>query len=257
MVTITEKHIRQLIQIEAAVHYYTPPPLNRNPFVTVKRNSPVLLSAPHGAITVRKSPKKFFHREDQYTAGIALLIGKLCHTSVIANIWLTPDSDPNYHFEDHSRYKQEVRQLVQESGIKWVIDLHGVQKNSPRIGKNQLVDLGTRKGKRSLRPELVDFLKRRINQRLLGEDFVQENGYPAYETRDFISMTAFCHQMLRIEAVQIEMKPQVRIPLRRAEGKNGGRASTPKGEIAPVLGMMQALADFVEYLHQLTEECIG
>ena len=56
MVTITIDHISQLIALEAHVHYAEPPPPGRDPFVAVRRSSPVLLSAPHGAICGRLLP---------------------------------------------------------------------------------------------------------------------------------------------------------------------------------------------------------
>lgn len=250
MVTINERHIRQLIDIESQVNYATPPPLERLPFVTIEKDSPVLLSAPHGAITFRKTEKEMWHDEDDYTAGMALLLSELCNVTVIANIWQTVDSDPNYHFEHACLYKQKVRQLVENNGIKWVIDLHGSKKDSEKMGENQLVDLGTRKAEKSLKPELVGFFKNKINEKLKGENLVNENGFPALETQKFMSMTAFCHHVLGIEAVQVEMKPQIRIPLRRFNG-----SACAKGEdqypVRPeqVMGMMQALVDFIDHLH--------
>lgn len=248
---IHEHHIQRLIQIESQVKYTLPPPLQRPPFIVVKRVSPVLLSAPHGTVSFRGSRHECWHEEDEYTAGIALLLGELCKTSVIASIWESAESDPNYHFEKHSPYKQEVRRLVQQNRVQWVIDLHGAKMGTKKMGSDHLVDLGTRKEQRSLNPDLVFVLKEMINNNLGIGNVVHENGFPAFETEKCMTITAFCHCILGIEAVQIEMKPQVRIPMQRLDS-----SSLAKGEVYPsnqrlIMGMLQGLADFIHYLNRL------
>ena len=119
MVTITAQHLAQFVDLESHVHYGQPPPPGREPFVVVRRPSPVLISAPHGAITHRNNERQEWHDEDDYTAGMALLLSELCGTSVLATIWRTDDSDPNYHAVRQSPYKQALAQLVNEMGIRW------------------------------------------------------------------------------------------------------------------------------------------
>src|SRR6266536_2014367 len=99
MIILAEHTIERLIQIEAGIHYTELPPPERTPFVVVRRDSPIILSAPHGAITYRNNGKEIWHEEDEYTVGMALLLSELCKTSVIATIWRTEDSDPNEHGE--------------------------------------------------------------------------------------------------------------------------------------------------------------
>jgi hypothetical protein len=52
MITVTHTHLDQLVALEAHVHYAEPPPAGvTQPYVLVERPSPVLVSAPHGALT--------------------------------------------------------------------------------------------------------------------------------------------------------------------------------------------------------------
>jgi hypothetical protein len=222
--------------------------MGRPPFIVVRRESPVLLSAPHGAVCYRPAKNTVWHEEDEYTAGMAMLLGELCESSVIAGIWQSVDSDPNYHLETGSPYKREVRALVREHGIRWVVDLHGMKKDSRRVRAHQLVDLGTRNEARSLPGVLLAFLSRAIHDHLGGKDLVHQNAFPAYETANFMSVTAFCHHVLGVEAVQIEMKPQVRVPFCRINGSSYAIGEGSPREPIQVLFMIRALASFIDHL---------
>jgi len=111
MTILTDHAIEQLIKIEAEVHYSELPPPECNPFIVIDRKSQIILSAPHGAITFRNDGKEVWHDEDEYTAGIALLLSKICGNSVIATIWRTVDSDPNQSPKERSDYKQALEGL--------------------------------------------------------------------------------------------------------------------------------------------------
>ena len=211
--------------------------------MVVRRPSAVLISAPHGAITHRNNDRQEWHDEDDYTAGMALLLSELCGTSVIATIWRTDGSDPNYHKVHRSPYKKALRRLVHEMGIRWVIDLHGAADAS--LPPRQLVDLGTRREKHSLPQDQLEMLRAGIEDKL-GEGTVSGDIFPAYV--DGRTITAYCHGMLGISAVQIEMKSAVRVPLRRTDAtayaENGPFSARPED----VTGFMQALADFLRFL---------
>lgn len=161
--------IQQLISIETHVHYAEPPPPGVEPFIAIIRNSPILISAPHGTRTFRNNSKEVWHEEDEYTAAMALLISQRSDTSVIANIWRSDLCDPNEHDEERCNYKRRLR------------------------------------------------------------------------------------ERLRIQAVQIEMRPSVRVPLRRTDASSYikyGPFSAPPDK---VIAMIQALEDFVGYLKQLPQ----
>jgi len=246
---IVERDIERLIQIESQVHYSTPPDPPKRPFVIIERESPVLLSAPHGAICLRNNQKELWHEEDEYTAGIALLLGELCNVSVIATTWKTIDSDPNYHFEDKSPYKQEIRRVVQARNIKWVIDLHGAALNSATLEPNILIDLGTRNGLKSFNPETVKLFIKIITKNFGRNNIVSENAFPAFATKTQMSVTAFCHELLDIDAIQIEMKPQVRIPVRRIDSSAYLKGEHIEQQKEKVIAMLQSIAELIEFLH--------
>jgi hypothetical protein len=245
MISIQRQHVDQLIAVEAHVHYGVPPPSGRAPFVAVRRTSSVLFSAPHGAITYRNSHREMWHDEDDYTAGMALLLAELCGTAAIATIWRTDGEDPNYHLEASSAYKRALGRLVAECGVRWVIDLHGARDAS--MPRHQLVDLGTRRDRQSLSPDLLARLEGRIEDRL-GPGTVSHNVFPARVRNRTIA--AFCQDTLGISSVQVEMKSAVRAPQRRVDAtafaKEGPYSAPPER----VVGMLQALADFVADLDQ-------
>ncbi len=246
MVKVVPAHLDQLVAIESHVHYSEPrPPGVANPFVVVERPSPVLLSAPHGARCFYNAQGEGWHEEDEYTAGMALLLSELCGTSVIATIWRSDETNPNSTPADACAYKGEVRRLVETLGIRWAIDLHGL-----RLGRldGKQVDLGTRKREQSMPAEQLDWFVNTLETHL-GRDMVSRNLFPAHD-KD-CRITGFCHGTLGIHAVQVEMEPPVRTVFRRVDGsafRHFGPFAAPPEQ---VMGMMQALADFVDYLERL------
>ena len=240
-------HFQELMRIENQVHYCFSPPQGWMPFVTIERESPILLSAPHGAITFRNSDDQFWHEEDEYTAGMALFLADIFQTSAIATTWKTIDSDPNFHHEQRSPYKQKIRFLVEKFNIRYVIDLHGAKADSKRIPNDKLVDLGTRKNCDSLEPKLTDILEDRINVNLDGK-YVNRNGFPAKEVRSHMTITAFCNYVLKTQSVQIEMKPQVRIPMRRIDSSAFAKGESLKTDPELVLSMLHGIGEFLIYL---------
>jgi hypothetical protein len=257
MTKLTAQHIERLIKIEHQVQYHESPPDNVLPFTIVERQSPILLSAPHGSRTYRNRAGELWHEEDEYTAGMALLLGELCRVSVIATVWQTDDSDPNDTREDEqarrsSPYKKAVRRLS-ERGVRWIIDLHGAGCHSSRMAPAQLVDLGTGRDGLSLSAEHLQVLIACIEQHL-GAGAADREDYPGWPARVAgRSITAFAQGKLGLSAVQIEMKPEVRVARRRPEAvlyrkppsQGGGPYAAPPAQLA---AMMQALADFIEYL---------
>jgi hypothetical protein len=251
MTVLSIHQVERLAQIEAQVHYNQPPPMGVEPFILIEQYSPILISAPHGCLTFRNRGDNLWHEEDEYTAGMALLLSELCNTSVMATVWRTDDSDPNDTFEDRSAYKQALKGAANKGGIKLIIDLHGVSKDSPRMAPGQLVDLGTGKDKPSLSNEHLKILKECIEHNL-GKGVTDRHdrvGFPAAVRGR--SITAYAHQVLGLTAVQIEMKPEVRVVQRRvtssayrkAVSQGGGPYQAPAHR---VLAMMQSLVDFIE-----------
>lgn len=242
---VSREHLERLIALEAGVHYGSPPPAGQLPFVLVPRRSSVLLSAPHGASTYRNNRQETWHQEEDYTAGLALLLAEISQTSVIATMWRTDDSDPNYHPEGQSAYKRAVRQLVTEQGVRWVIDLHGAAQAS--LPPHQLVDLGYRQHKQSLPAYQVSVFTQLLEAQL-GRGVVSYNVFPALQANR--SITAFCQDSLGVYAVQIELKPAVRLAQRRLEASAYPHEGPYQAPPHLVLGLVQALADFIAWLQR-------
>lgn len=245
MLQITNEHLDQLKDVEAHVHYGEPPPPDQQPFVVISRNSRVMLSAPHGTRTFRGKGPAPWHEEDEYTAGMALLLSELCHASVIANIWRSDTSDPNHHPEAFADYKKELREVVRAQDVRWVLDLHGARESSPQLNGN-LVDLGTRQDKFSLRPNLRDELDALLKAHLQ-VDTLSHDAFPALTPT---TITGFCQEELHIEAVQIEMTPAVRVVQRRVDASAYARKGPFTAEPRLVLGMLQALVKFITSLDE-------
>ncbi len=243
--------IEQLIKIEAGIHYFEFPLPGQSPFTVVQRESPIILSAPHGAMTFRDTHKEIWHEEDEYTAGMALLLSEICNTSVIATTWRTEDSDPNEHGEERSAYKQSLRSLAQATNAHWVIDLHGAGEDNPRLFEKQKVELGTGSQDEYLPDDVYRTLITILNKHL-GKDVAYRNGMPGFRAEGSNRIASFAYRELKLHSVQFEMKPSVRVPLRRTGSSayqkktmyGGPYSALPKN----VLGMTQTLVEFIDYL---------
>jgi len=243
MVTITQEHLERLVQIESHIHYGELPPPEVLPFVVTERNSRVVLSAPHGARTFRNSAKQRWHEEDEYTAGMALLLSELCYTSVIATTWRMDNADPND--TQVCDYKNALRDLAQNQGIRFLIDLHGAAQDCAKV-PHSWVDLGTGVGRsQSMTPAQLREFKFCI-QRRLGNGTVSHNKWRAAGTG---CVRTFSWNSLHVRAVQVEMKPCVRVPIRRTDASSFASRGPYSAAPDQVIGMMQALADFIDYLH--------
>lgn len=244
--------VDRLMELEAGVHYDTFPPANNQPYQVILRDSKVIISAPHGAQTYRNNDQEKWHEEDEYTAGMALLLSELCSVSVIATTWRTRDSDPNEHDEASSAYKQALRSIAGTANTRFLIDLHGASEDSSRLTNVQKIDLGIGRHNEYLPPIVYDSLVA-ILENHLGNGVADRDGKRGFPAQDKNRISAFAHRTLGLSTVQIEMKPSVRVPLRRTDSSmyrkspsvHGGPYSAPAQN---VLGMVQSLVEFIDYL---------
>jgi len=258
MVTINSEHISQLIGIESGIEYGKPPEEGKHPFVVVSRPSPVLLSAPHGARTYRKSSKEIWHEEDEYTAGMALLLGELCETSVVAMVSRNDQYDPNYHKD--VAYKNQLREVVEENNVRYILDLHGAALYSSTLSPTQTIDLGYRSDDPKERS--MDEIHTRELERLLIVDdascdprcfVVERNHFSAAGNSTYEPITTFVH-CLGVQALQIEMKPQVRVAHRFPTASLFKSCGDYDADPRCVMHMLQSLADFIDYLKSTIKE---
>jgi hypothetical protein len=109
------------------------------------------------------------------------------------------------------------------------------------------VDLGTRKMKQSMNVGHRDKL-REIIESAFGKGAVSHDIFAALDDG---RITAFCQEQLKGQAIQIEMKPSVRVPFRRCYAssfaKQGPFSATPDD----VMNMLGALEAFISYLNKL------
>ena len=234
----------QLIALEHYICYDEPTPAGvPHPFVVVRRPSHILVSAPHAARCWRSNGRQAWHMEEEYTAALALLLGDLCQVSVIAGRWRDDQSDPNWHYESESPYKQTVRHLVEQQGIRWLIDLHGMRET--RLTRRQRVDLGSRHDLKSLPLDQLTTLSQLIEERL-GPGSVSHNRFPARVPGR--SLTAFVHGELKIHSVQVEMKQSVLIARRRLQAPRFFSEGHYAAEPWRVTGIIDALATYIRQL---------
>ena len=256
MITLPEATLERLVQIESEVHYTELPPPDQQPFVALTRESPIILSAPHGALTFRNNRTELWHEEDEYTAGLALLLSELCGTSVIATTFRTEGSDPNEHAEEQSPYKQQLRRLADATHARWVIDLHGAGEDSPRLFDEQKVELGVGSKDDYLPANAYQTLIT-ILEKHLGTGAADRRDKPGFRAESPNRIAAYANQSLGLYSVQMEMKSSVRVARRRVDSsmyrKNtsyGGAYSAP---FQNILGMVQSLVEFIEYLKTYKE----
>ena len=248
MIQIRPEHVQSLVQIESDIHYNEAPPPGGKPFVVVSRDSPVLLSAPHGARTYRNNRKVRWHEEDEYTAGMALLLSELCGTSAIATTWRIDDYDPNWH--QSCAYKDAIADLIRnpETNIRFVIDLHGAALHSAHLAKTQLIDLGLGENNNYLAEAHWKRLIKIIEARL-GAEAIDRKGKRGFPATNENRIAHFCYER-GVGAVQIEMKPQVRVAHRFPTASLYKSCGEYEADPAFITQMIKVLSEFIEYLKE-------
>ncbi len=192
MDTITE--LRQIerdnIQVDLASQEY---------IGYVKGSIPILISAPHGARHYR-TRKNFWKAEDAYTSAIALELGRLTGAHVLYLRHKAPE-DPNNDL--HTKYKDFLAGVARGSGIKFIIDLHGAGADRPfKIDIGVLDD----RVERSSCPKLHAMIENAFR------NFEEHPFNRRFRAKDPGTVTYFARKTLGIEAAQIEINAQYRIP---------------------------------------------
>lgn len=258
MIDITQDYIDRLIALESQVHYSTQPPVGEESFTVIDRASPILISAPHGARTFRNNSDEVWHEEDEYTAGIAQLLGEICEVSVIATVFQNHQYDPNNVRDDNVAYKQAIQSLIESSGVKFVLDVHGAALKSSKLATNQTIDLGFRSKsiqERSMNEEHIlklEHLLEATENKCDPDCFVVgQNKFPG-RGRGTITTFVFCCFGLdtnqKVQSVQIELKPQVRVIRRFPTASLYKSCGEYEADQKCVMHLLQALANFIHYL---------
>ncbi len=132
-----------------------------------------------------------------------------------------------------------------------MIDLHGAGEDSPRLFEKQKVELGTGSRDEYLPVEVHKTLVAILNKHL-GKGVAYRNGKPGFRAEGSNRIAAFSSQALGLHSVQIEMKPSLRVPLRRenssAYQQSGPYSAPPQN----VVEMMRSLVEFIGFLNTFT-----
>ena len=228
--------IEKLVEFENDIHYQDYSDDEQPEFEYVKGKIPVLISAPHGAVHTRDGKDK---EEDEYTAGLARLIGNRTGAHVIyarRKSRTDPNADPA------APYKQALQQIIQENDIHFVLDLHGAN-----MDRNFGIALGTLHGKSCSEQEkqiiVRTFEKYEIARTGSSLSRLDDNNQLAGAgNANREPIVKFCHRN-SIPAAQMEINAWLRIPERRED------ASAPdknfKGDQRLIINIIKALSDIV------------
>jgi hypothetical protein len=203
-------HIQRLIELEADVRYQELASDTEPEFRYISGDIPVLFSAPHGAVHTRMGNIK---QEDEYTSGFARLVAELsgAHVLYVRRKSLT---DPNWH--PLVPYKLALKQIVRDSGICCVLDMHG---SSPK--RHFGIALGMLRRANSC-PRYHDLIVRTLGDM----DFTEDNDdrlsrldidhtFSGVGKRQQETITRYVWEKLRIPVVQVELNAYLRVAAMR------------------------------------------
>ena len=207
---------------------------NEDYFETRDGNIPILISAPHGAKHLRKGKWK---EEDEYTAAIAIVLAEITGAHVIY-VKNKTHEDPNYI--EGTRYKDKVREIISKDGIKFLLDIHGVNKNRPFK-----ICVGTRydEKERSSCPTFKDIIEEVLR------DFQEP---PIFNRRYFKAtreetVTSFAREQCGIESAQVEINAKYRIVERKPDASKAMSGEEPvfKAREEDVLDLLSYLKEMI------------
>jgi len=204
--------LREIRQIEFNQINYDEP--SRDYFGYIKGHIPILISAPHGAKHYRTKEARW-KEEDAYTASMAIKLGELTGAHVIY-VKNRAGEDPNHDVQ--TRYKDRLKQVVEQNHVKFVLDLHGAGRSQPFK-----VDVGTLSN--DIQKSSCPTFKRIIAEAFQGYEPQVFN--QRFCARGPGTVTCYARQTLGVESAQLEINAKCRI----VESKTSGfKAEGPEVE---------------------------
>ena len=196
--------------------------LSDNYFGYVKGTIPILISAPHGTRHFRTSQHRW-KAEDAYTSSIAVELGRRTGAYVIY-LKNKAGEDPNN--DVRTSYKDFIRKVVEDNGIKFLVDLHGAGWDQPFK-----VDVGTL----SNDPGTCSCPTYRtiIQQAFLGFDDHVFN--KKFHAGGCATITSFARNDLGIEAAQVEINARYRI----IQSKSNPSIKANEKDVLDLFGRLQ------------------
>lgn len=235
----------RLVELEADVLYREPAGEEEPRIGSLSGTTPVLLSAPHGAIHTRRGEAK---EEEEFTAALACLVAELTDAHALYTRRRSP-TDPNWYRD--VPYKRRLRRIVARDGIAFVLDVHGTAP-SRDLG----VALGTMHGRScpEHRGVIIRLLEHHgFRQRRDSDDRPDhldtldtldvDETFTAEGVNDQQTVTAFAWETLGVPSAQLELHPGLRVVERRED------ATLPRpfhGDPQRIQRTVQALVDVVE-----------
>ncbi len=227
--------LERLTALENEVEYKTAPRRGEGEFCFQPGRLRVLLSAPHGAAHTRLGRLK---EEDDFTAGLARLIGELSGAPVLF-AWRLSRTDPNFYPD--APYKQALREIIRRGEIRFVLDLHGCA-----AYRDFGIALGTMQGRslpNDLRRLILAILRRYgfrsgggwLSRLDVDRTFTAGNG-SRQET-----ITAFVSQRLGVPAAQIELNSYLRVVRRLPQASERDPFEGDEGMILRTIETLVAL----------------
>lgn len=203
-------------------------------FETQEGNIPILISAPHGARHLRKGKWK---EEDEYTASIAIRLGEATGAHVIY-VKNKTSEDPNYI--EKTRYKDKIGEIVQNGGIKFLLDIHGANKDRPFK-----ICVGTRYNNtnESSCPTYKDTIEEVLRDFQEPPIFNRTN----FKAKKKATVTSFARKECGIESAQVEINARYRIVERKADSSKAMSGKEPvfKAEEKDVLDLFNHLKEMI------------
>ncbi|MCB8981400.1 MAG: hypothetical protein H6657_28675 [Ardenticatenaceae bacterium] len=212
---MTTSLLDRLMDLETAVSYTTPPPEGERPFVYRPGDLPILVSAPHATVHQRCQREK---GEEEFTGALAQLLGETTGAHTLYSRYRSND-DPNW--DRDSPYKTALQNIVQDQGIGFVLDLHGMS-NRHKFG----LALGTMNGRScpDFEPLILETVQAQFQQTSQGiarnftelrwDHFVLNHPRFTGGVANY-TITRFASEQLGIPALQIELCSSARVVERR------------------------------------------
>ena len=237
--------LKRLVELESDIEYQLPPADGQLEFSYIPGRIAVLLSAPHGAAHRRKSYE--YKDEDEYTAGLVRLLAELtgAHALYARN---RSGSDPNVH--EHTPYKQKMRQIISQSDIRFVLDLHGASDPKYTFG----IALGTIDGKScpAQRPLILSVLaKHGFSPQAGGRDNLDvDKKFKGAGAAERETITRYASQVLHVPAAQFELCQDVRIVERRA---SASKSQPFQGDPQRILRVIETFTEMINLLGEVDQ----
>jgi hypothetical protein len=212
-------------------------------FESQEGSIPILISAPHGARHLRRGKWK---EEDEYTSSIAIKLAEATGAHVIY-VKNKTHEDPNYI--KRARYKDKIREIVQNDGIKFLLDIHGVNKN-----RSFKICVGTRynNNNESSCPTYKDTIEEALRDFQAPPIFNRRN----FKAKKKETVTSFARRECGIESAQVEINARYRIVERKPDSSEAMSGKEPvfKAEEKDVLDLFNHLKEMILRVSEKIED---